>query len=244
MQTLNIADLALAILWLFFGLRGYLRGLVKEVGSLAALVMGFYCAGTYHKLLAPHLTRYISGNYADTAAYLLIFTTALLGVWFLALAISGIVKITMTQWADRMFGGAFGLLKGMILTAVLLYLLHLALPEPDFLKGSMLVPALEQYSAKLVHYIPPDINDKLRNMGKKDLPEAITRPLSERKPAAPDKKPAPQTAPEAEKRPNAQARPDTEKKTTEPGRAEPRKEQADNKPAPKTAADTPHPAPQ
>ena len=95
MPTLNIADLTLAIIWLFFSLRGYLHGLVKEVGSLAALATGFYCAGTYHKALAPHLTAFISGDYADTAAYLLIFTVALLGVWFLALVISGIVKITM-----------------------------------------------------------------------------------------------------------------------------------------------------
>ena len=135
--TLNIADLSLAILWLFFAVRGYMRGLVKEAGSLAAIVTAFYLAGAYHKQLAPNLTEYISGNYAGTAAYLLIFTVTLLGVWFVALAISGIVKITMTQWADRFFGGGFGLAKGVILTAVLLFLLRLAAPDPDFLKGSL-----------------------------------------------------------------------------------------------------------
>ena len=123
--TLSIADLSLAILWLFFAVRGYMRGLVKEAGSLAAIVTAFYLAGAYHKQLAPNLTEYISGNYAGTAAYLLIFTVTLLGVWFVALTISGIVKITMTQWADRFFGGGFGLAKGVILTAVLLFLLRL-----------------------------------------------------------------------------------------------------------------------
>jgi uncharacterized membrane protein required for colicin V production len=233
--TLNIADLSLAILWLFFAVRGYMRGLVKEAGSLAAIVTAFYLAGAYHKQLAPNLTEYISGNYAGTAAYLLIFTVTLLGVWFVALAISGIVKITMTQWADRFFGGGFGLTKGVILTAVLLFLLRLAAPDPDFLKGSMLVPVLDKVSGKLVNYIPPDINEKLRKFGKKELPDPIraalekkaaaaaaatAAALSDKKPAEPDKKPAEAAKPEAKAADAA--------KKAEPAKAEPK---ADAKPA-------------
>lgn len=190
MPTLNIADLALAIIWLFCSIRGYMRGLVKEVGSLAALAMGFYCAATYHKALAPHLTDYISGNYAGTAAYLLLFTVTLLGVWFLALTISGIVKITMTQWADRLFGGAFGLAKGVLITAVILFLIHLAAPHPDFLKGSTLIPVLDRISAKLVHFIPPDINRKLRGLSQKtsQVIHPETAKPSEKPPTGPEPK--------------------------------------------------------
>ncbi|KHK02682.1 CvpA family protein [Desulfovibrio sp. TomC] len=240
--TLNIADLSLAIIWLFFAVRGYMRGLVKEAGSLAAIITAFYLAGTYHKALAPNLSEYISGNYAGTAAYLLIFTVVLLGVWFVALAISGIVKVTMTQWADRFFGGGFGLVKGVILTAVLLFLLRLAMPDPDFLKGSMLVPVLDKVSGKLVNYIPPDINEKLRRFGKKELPDPIKAALErkaaaaaaataaavmDKKPADPDKKPA--EAPKAEdKHPAPEAAKPAGKKPAEPAK-EPAKE-PDKKP--------------
>lgn len=249
--TLNIADLSLAILWLFFAVRGYMRGLVKEAGSLAAIVTAFYLAGAYHKQLAPNLTEYISGNYAGTAAYLLIFTVTLLGVWFVALAISGIVKITMTQWADRFFGGGFGLVKGVILTAVLLFLLRLAAPDPDFLKGSLLVPVLDKMSTKLVNYIPPDINEKLRKFSKKELPDPINAALEkkaaaaaaaaaaaigDKKPADPEKKPA-----EADKKPaesekkaepakKPEAKPEA-KPAEPPKKSEPAKSEASAKPA-------------
>uniref|UniRef100_I2PZ66 Putative membrane protein, required for colicin V production n=1 Tax=Desulfovibrio sp. U5L TaxID=596152 RepID=I2PZ66_9BACT len=259
MPTLNIADLSLAIIWLFFGIRGYLRGLVKEVGSLAAIITGFYCAGTYHKELAPHLTEYISGNYAGTAAYLLIFTVALIAVWFLALAVSGMVKVTMTQWADRFFGGFFGLAKGVILTAVFLFLIHLASPNPDFLKGSLLVPVLEKVSAKLVRYIPPDINEKLRKFGKKDAVEAV-KAATEKKPAEPakaepEKKPAepakaghekkqPEPAKvEPEKKPAEPVKAGGDKKKAAPGHADPHKDQTAKKPAPKKEAEAAAPAP-
>jgi len=243
MPTLNIADLSLAIIWLFFAIRGYMRGLVKEVGSLAAIIMGFYLAGAYHKALAPNLTGYISGNYTGTAAYLLIFTVVLLGVWFLALAISGIVKVTMTQWADRFFGGGFGVVKGVILTAVVLFLIRLAAPDPDFLKGALLVPVLDKVSARLVNYIPPDINEKLRKFGKKELPDPIKAALEkkaaaaaaataaavlDKKPADPDKKPAeapkPEPAKAAEKKPEPVAK----------------DKGADKKPAPAKPSESPH----
>ncbi|MFP5260132.1 MAG: CvpA family protein [Acidobacteriota bacterium] len=234
--TLNIADLSLAIIWLFFAIRGYMRGLVKEVGSLAAIITAFYLAGTYHKALAPNLTDYISGNYAGTAAYLLIFTVTLLGVWFLALAISGIVKITMTQWADRFFGGGFGLAKGVILTAVLLFLIRLAAPNPDFLKGAMLVPVLDKLSARLVNYIPPDINDKLRKFGRKELPDPIKAALEKKAAAAAaataaavlDKKPA-----EAEKKPAEAPKPEPAKaveKKPEPAAQDKKPAAAQHKP--------------
>jgi uncharacterized membrane protein required for colicin V production len=215
MPTLKIADLTLGIIWLFFSFRGYMRGLVKEGGSLAAIITGFYCAGTYHRALAPKLTAYISGNYAGTAAYLLIFTVALIAVWFLALAVSGIVKVTMTHWADRFFGGCFGLAKGVILTAVVLFLIHLAAPHPDFLKGSTLVPVLEKVSLKLVAYIPPDIHEKLRSFGKRtpwrpSSPWSRKRP-SRKRPPRPIKKPRRRTRPKPKrKRRGATARAGTE----------------------------------
>ncbi len=263
--TLNIADLSLAILWLFFAVRGYMRGLVKEAGSLAAIVMAFYLAGAYHKQLAPNLTEYISGNYAGTAAYLLIFTVTLLGVWFVALTISGIVKITMTQWADRFFGGGFGLVKGVILTAVLLFLLRLAAPDPDFLKGSLLVPVLDKMSTKLVNYIPPDINEKLRKFSKKELPDPINAALEkkaaaaaaaaaaaigDKKPAEPEKKPAEadKKPAEPEKKAEPAKKPETKpeaKPAESPKKAEPAKPEASAKPAapaPKAEAKPAEPA--
>ena len=252
MPTLNIADLSLAIIWLFFAFRGYMRGLVKEVGSLAAITMGFYMAGSYHKVLAPNLTGYISGNYTGTAAYLLIFTVVLLAVWFVALAISGIVKVTMTQWADRFFGGGFGVVKGVILTAVVLFLIRLAAPDPDFLKGAMLVPVLDRISSKLVNYIPPDINEKLRKFGKKELPDPIKAALEkkaaaaaaataaavlDKKPADPDKKPAeapkPEPARPAEKKPEPAAKDAEKKPAPTPGKPA----EAPHKPEPAKPAD-------
>ncbi len=62
------------------------------------------------------------------------------------------VRVTMTQRADRFFGGGFGLAKGVVLTAALLFLIHW--PRPTrFSQSSMLVPLLEKVS-EAGNYIP------------------------------------------------------------------------------------------
>jgi len=188
------------------------------VGSLAAIITGFYCAGTYHRALAPKLTAYISGNYADTAAYLLIFTVALIAVWFLALAVSGIVKVTMTQWADRFFGGCFGLAKGVILTAVVLFsstwprrirIFSKVRPWCRCSKRSVSnsSPTFHRYSRKAA---------LLREKGRPGGRQTPGREKAESKKAAtPDKKaPAPDKT-EAEKKTDEVPRPELEPKPTD-----------------------------
>jgi uncharacterized membrane protein required for colicin V production len=169
---MNIADLVLLLAWGFFFLRGYMRGLVKEVGSLAALVVGFYAAANYHQEVTPYLSSHISGNYAQIAAYLLVFTASLLGVWFLVLGLSRLVSITMTQWADKLFGGAFGLAKGVLLAAVVFFFMTTLGHKPDFLKTSRLAPFVEMAGDLVAGYIPPDIKDKLHTAAE-EVPKAI-----------------------------------------------------------------------
>ena len=162
---MNIADLALGLIWGFFFIRGYFRGLVRELGALAALVSGFYLAKTYQGELAPYLTEYITGNYAEIAAYLLIFTVALMCVWLLVLGLAGLVKVATAQWADHLFGGLFGLTKGVVLTAAVLFIFSMLSPNrPEFLTGSKLVPLLDKVSAALSGYVPENLMEKVRTI--------------------------------------------------------------------------------
>jgi len=193
---MNIADLVLLLAWGFFFLRGYMRGLVKEVGSLAALFAGFYAAANYHQEVTPFLSGHISGNYAQIAAYLLVFTAALLGVWFLVLALSRLVSITMTQWADKLFGGAFGLVKGVLLAAVVFFIMTTLGHKPDFLASSRLVPFVEKAGNLVAGYVPPDIKAKLQTAAE-EVPKALEtakspapgKPSGTPKAAAPAKTP-------------------------------------------------------
>jgi membrane protein required for colicin V production len=162
---MNIADLALGLVWGFFFIRGYFRGLVRELGALAALICGFYMARAYQGWLAPYLTEYVAGNYAGIAAYILLFTATLLCVWLLVLGVAGLVKVATAEWADHLFGGLFGLIKGVVLTAAVLFLFSMLSPDrPDFMTGSKLVPLLDKVSGALSGYVPENLMEKVRSI--------------------------------------------------------------------------------
>ncbi len=161
---MNVADLALLILWLVFFVRGYFNGLVREAGSLAALVFAFYAAKTWRLELSPHLAPYISGDYTEAAACILIFVVVMFAAWLVALALSALLKIGAAQWADRLFGGVFGLLKGVAVTAAALFFLTMFMPRPEFLAASKLVPVLDQIVTTLTGHIPPDLMRRINDL--------------------------------------------------------------------------------
>ncbi len=162
---MNVADMVLAIIWIFFFIRGYFRGLVHELGALAALICAFYAARTYSPLAAPYLTGWVTGSSATAAAYILIFALTLLGVWMLVLGMAGLVKIAMVQWADRLFGGFFGLAKGVVLTAALLFLyIQVAGARPEWLSHSKLAPVLDSIVSAVSSYAPPNLVEKIKTI--------------------------------------------------------------------------------
>lgn len=162
---MNIADLALLVIWGFFFFRGYYRGLVKEAASILSLILGFKLAVAYSPQVAPHLTPLVSNQaFAAPAAFILIFVGVMIGCSFVVMAITGLMKLTLIDWANKFFGGFFGLAKGVLITAVILWIWVVLLPKPEFMATSRLVPVLEKVDAYISQFIPPDWKQKLKSL--------------------------------------------------------------------------------
>ena len=143
------------------------------------------------------------------------------------------------DWECRNFHGY------MLITAVILFLIHLATPHPEFLQGARLVPVLERVSGRLVRFIPPDINEKLRAFGRK-VPAVTITPVNEKKsasaPAKTEQHPGEKPRPEADKPAAEKATPAKENKkgaSAKPSatRTESKNDAADTPPAAKKHVD-------
>ncbi|GFK95238.1 hypothetical protein NNJEOMEG_03096 [Fundidesulfovibrio magnetotacticus] len=162
---MNIADLTLLIIWGFFFVRGYIRGLVKEAASILALILGFKLAVAYSPALSPHLTPLVSNPaFAAPAAFLILFVGVMIACSLLVSGLTTLMKLTLIDWANKFFGGFFGLAKGILVTALILWVWTVLLPRPDFMASSRLVPVLEKVDGFLTQYIPPDWKQKLKNL--------------------------------------------------------------------------------
>ena len=186
---MNIADIALIVVWGFFFFRGYYRGLVKEIASIVALVLGFKLAVIYAPKAAPYVNQLVSNpSFAAPAAFILIFVGVMIACSLVVALITGLMRLSLMDWANRFFGGFFGLAKGILLTAVLVWIWFAMAPRPEFVATSRLVPILEKVDDSLAHFIPPDWKEKLKSMTPEPLAPKKAGQNSERpsaKPASP-----------------------------------------------------------
>jgi membrane protein required for colicin V production len=109
----------LAILGLSM-LIGAWRGLVFEVLSLAGWFVAYFAAQAYAPLLAPHLPVGAAGSALQHAtAFACAFILALL-VWSLAARLVRLlVRATPLKPVDRLFGAAFGIVRGVLALLIL-----------------------------------------------------------------------------------------------------------------------------
>lgn len=95
---------------------GLWRGLVFEVLSLVGWLAAYIAAQMFSPAVAPFVPVGTAGGALNqAAAFALTFIGALL-IWALASRLLRfLIHATPLQWADRVLGGGFGLLRGAVL---------------------------------------------------------------------------------------------------------------------------------
>ncbi|RUA06291.1 MAG: CvpA family protein [Flavobacteriia bacterium] len=120
---MNTLDIILALILSFGFIRGFLKGFIVEVTSLAALVLGIYGAVYFSYILSDYIKTY--SDWDPSVLQLVSFAgTFLIIVILISLAGKLITKLAENialGVLNKFLGGIFGLLKvGMILSIVLL----------------------------------------------------------------------------------------------------------------------------
>jgi membrane protein required for colicin V production len=125
---------------------GFVRGLLREVIALCTWVAAVWLAWTYGPALEPHL----GGALAETgvrpwAARTLVFLAVLLVGTTFGAVVSHFIRLSIFSGVDRLFGGLFGLLRGLAMLGVFVILCHaLRLNGEIWWRDSKLVPYVER----------------------------------------------------------------------------------------------------
>ena len=109
---------------------GALRGIVKALLTLGALIVGLLIAARGYGVAGALLSglRIVeSPEAANAGGFLLIMIIALVGGFLAGRFVSGGLRRVRLQWFDHVLGGAFGLLRGLAVCSVL-YLTLTAFP--------------------------------------------------------------------------------------------------------------------
>lgn len=122
LSQMNTLDLVLIIPIAIGFVFGLFKGLIKELTSLAAIVLGIYGA----KLFAPSLSRFLINSFDFSEkvslpiAYILLFISIGIVLLIIANMIDKVFSSMSLGGLNKLLGGLFGALKYALIISVLL----------------------------------------------------------------------------------------------------------------------------
>lgn len=141
METWNWLDCILAAIVVASIVAAGMKGFVQELISLASVVVGLIVAAigyTRAALWFEDLTK--SHEIALGLGFLSLFLGTLLVGALVGFVARKIIKTAGIQWFDRFLGGVFGLVRGVLVDAVLLMVMLAFAIKPDAVQQSALAP--------------------------------------------------------------------------------------------------------
>src|SRR6185503_13734816 len=125
----NMTALDIFVILLLGGaaLVGFVRGFTHEVLSLLAWVAGIAALKLFHAPLQERLIDPVGTDAgASAVAFALLFLPAYISVKLFARAVGGKARRSVLGPIDRLLGGGFGMLKGLISATLFFLLANLA----------------------------------------------------------------------------------------------------------------------
>jgi len=164
MGTWNWLDWILAVIVVASVVTAMLKGFIRELISLAAVVAGLVIAALGYQRAAlwfDDLTR--SHNVALGLGFMSLFLgTLLVGVLISVLARKLIQKAGL-QWFGRFLGGVFGLLWGVAVDCILLMILLAFAIKPEAVQKSTLAPYVAAGTRLIVLAMPEDLKAEFKD---------------------------------------------------------------------------------
>ena len=158
MNTLDIIFLVLIGASVLYSL---IRGLVREIFSFLAIILGFLGASYGYSAAAQWLKGWLANEaLAQILAFAILFLLIALVVGLSGRLLSRLIHKGGMGWADRMGGAAFGFLKAILLVAIIVLVLTAFLPpKSSILLESRVAPAALAIARGLSFLVPEGLHD-------------------------------------------------------------------------------------
>lgn len=152
---MNGFDVLVLVIVLFCVIRGYFKGLIREVSGIIGIVVGFYGANTYYQILTPTLETLIKTPGARSlVCFFVLFCGILILISLLAALIRKFLSLVFLGWVDRFFGLVFGTAKGVLIVSVLFIMMMTFIPDNgQFLSGSKTAPHVSKVSNAMTLFL-------------------------------------------------------------------------------------------
>ena len=147
----------------FSVLLSVIRGLVREVLALAGWVVAFVVASLFAEDAAALISRDVPGDALPLlVGFAGVFLAVLVAMSLLAIVASKLVKSAGLGMEDRVLGGVFGLVRGLLVVLVLVLAAGFtALPRHPEWRKAVLSGPLESAAGAVKAWLPPGLSKRI-----------------------------------------------------------------------------------
>lgn len=157
----NVLDIVFFIIISAFAIFGLIRGFVKEIVSIIAIVLGLYIAIQWHEEVARYLTILKDKKLQDILGFIIVFIGASLLLSLLGKLMSLALDDIDLGCIDHLLGFVFGFIKGVAVVCVILLALASFLPPSNkMLAESQLTSAIISLTKTIAASAPSSLKEQ------------------------------------------------------------------------------------
>ena len=180
---MNVLDIIFLVPMLFALYRGFKKGMIHMIASLAALVLGILGAMKLRPLFATFLDSVfdISPEYMNVIAFSVAFVSIVLLVHLSAFLVEKLIKAVALNFVNRLLGMAVGLLVTAFVISMILWPLNQVNAEkqiikPERIEGSLLYKPLSAFAPAVFPYLKKQDWKEFdpRNIGEEENSVSVT----------------------------------------------------------------------
>jgi len=131
-----------------------MRGVVREILSLASWVLAFLAANAYGAKLAVYIPL-DNQSFRLISAFIALFIGVHLLMWLVAMVIESMIEASGLKPLDRVLGTVFGLARGCVIVLALMLVCGLTnLPQQAFWKNALTRPVIQSLALSVKPFLP------------------------------------------------------------------------------------------
>ncbi len=160
---MNFVDIILVIPLIWFTYKGFTKGLIIELTSLAALILGIYASMHFSGFASGFLIDHVKmePKYITIVSFAITFIVVVILVFIVGNLAEKIINMLFLGFFNKVIGAIFGLLKISLIISTLIFILNIIniniLPK-DKCEKSFLYKPVAQLAPMI---IPKLIGDKI-----------------------------------------------------------------------------------
>lgn len=119
---MNYIDIVLGLLLLFSAIGGFRNGLIAELASLAALILGVWGAIEFSDVTSEFLTENLNlqSQHLNIISFVVTFVVIVILVHVVGSVVNKLIDTVMLGFVNRLAGLFFGILKSALILSVIL----------------------------------------------------------------------------------------------------------------------------